>query len=137
MKGKIKMNLNEFEIGMNVYDENDNVYKVVDISKDRCDIQPIKLQIIKCGRKNPFWFDNNYVHEECVTKDWWVYSHHLKYLFELHFNKKYVEKRIDDIIERIDALESYNGGDNGYLAKIEVDKFKKEILEFLKLQNTK
>lgn len=52
-------------------------------------------------------------------------------------NKQYVEQRIDDIIERIDALEMYNGNDNGRLARIEVIKFKKEILEFLKLQDVK
>lgn len=52
-------------------------------------------------------------------------------------NKQYVEQRIEDIIERIDALELYNGGDNGFLARLEVNKFKKEILEFLKLQESK
>ena len=52
-------------------------------------------------------------------------------------NKQYVEQRIEDIIERIDALELYNGGDNGHLARLEVNEFKKEILEFLKLQESK
>lgn len=133
------MKLKEFEVGMTVVDKHNNVYEVVKISEYKNDVQPIKLHFVKHGEKevNPFWFDANYVREDHSDSDWWIFSHHLEHLHKSHFNQSYVNQCINNIIDRIDDLERYNGGNNAYLAKVEVAKFKKEVLEFLKLQNVK
>lgn len=139
LKGYTEMKLKEFEVGMNVYDKHNNIYEVVKISEyANYDVQPVKLRFIKHGENevDPFWFDPNYVRKDHYNSDWWVCSQYLEHLHKSHFNKSYVEKCVNDILDRIDDLERYNGGNNAYLAKVEVAKFKKEVLEFLKLQNS-